>query len=150
MRLKMSGKWWPLYFGLNVLTNTNMSLTSSSHDDVIKWKHFPRHWPFVRRIHRSPVNSPHKGQWSGALLFSLICAWINAWVNNRDDRDDTIYWFEIGVTKFRLLISPLDTFWFVKRYPLYPLNHMLILYKCQSSQLYLLGRLSDMNVIYHK
>ena len=23
------------------------------HDDVIKWKHFPRHWPFVRVIHRS-------------------------------------------------------------------------------------------------
>ena len=31
------------------------------HDDVIKWKHFPRYWPFVRVIHRSPVNSPHKG-----------------------------------------------------------------------------------------
>ena len=24
-----------------------------SHDDVIKWKHFPRNWPFVRGIHRS-------------------------------------------------------------------------------------------------
>ena len=42
------------------------------HDDVIKWKHFPRYWPFVRGIHRSPVNSPHKGQWRGALMFSLI------------------------------------------------------------------------------
>ena len=52
------------------------------HDDVIKWKHFPRYWPFVRRIHRSPVNSPHKGQWCGALMFSLICARINGWVNN--------------------------------------------------------------------
>ena len=31
-------------------------------DDVIKWKYFPRYWPFVRGIHRSPVNSPHKGQ----------------------------------------------------------------------------------------
>ena len=30
------------------------------HDDVIKWKDFPRYWPFVRGIHRSPVNSPHK------------------------------------------------------------------------------------------
>ena len=39
------------------------------HDDVIKWKHFPRHWPFVRGIHRSPVNSPQKGQWRGALIF---------------------------------------------------------------------------------
>ena len=33
-----------------------------SHDDVIKWKHFPRYWAFVRGIHRSPVNSPHKDQ----------------------------------------------------------------------------------------
>ena len=46
------------------------------HNDVIKWKHFPRYWPFVRGIHRSPVNSPHKGQWRKALMFSLICAWI--------------------------------------------------------------------------
>ena len=44
------------------------------HDDVIEWKHFPRYWPFVRGIHRSPVNSPHKGQWRGALMFSLIGA----------------------------------------------------------------------------
>ena len=48
-----------------------------SHDDVIKWKYFPRNWPFVRGIHRSQVNSPHKGQWHGALMFSLICVWIN-------------------------------------------------------------------------
>ena len=47
------------------------------HDDVIKWKHFPRYLSFVRGIHRSPVNSPHKGQWRGALMFSLICARIN-------------------------------------------------------------------------
>ena len=57
------------------------------HDDVIKWKHFPRYWPFVRGIHRSPVNSPHKGQWRGALMFSLICARINGWVNNREAGD---------------------------------------------------------------
>ena len=25
------------------------------HDDDIKWKHFPRYWPFVRGIHRSTV-----------------------------------------------------------------------------------------------
>ena len=58
-----------------------------SHDDVIKWKHFPRNWPFVRGIHRSPVNSPHKGQWRGALMFSLICVGINDWVNNREAGD---------------------------------------------------------------
>ena len=59
----------------------------SKHDDVIKWKHFPRYWPFVRGIHRSPVNSPHKGQWHGALMFTLICARINGWVNNREADD---------------------------------------------------------------
>ena len=57
------------------------------HNDVIKWKHFLRHWPLVRGIHWSPVNSPHKGQWHGALMFSLICAWIDGWVNNREAGD---------------------------------------------------------------
>ena len=61
--------------------------TALNHDDVIKWKHFPRYWPFVRGIHRSPVKSPHKGQWRGALMFSLICAWINGWVNNVEAGD---------------------------------------------------------------
>ena len=59
----------------------------SGHDDVIEWKHIPRYWPFVRGIHRSSVNSLHKGQWRGALMFSLICAWLNGWVNNREAGD---------------------------------------------------------------
>ena len=58
------------------------------HDDVIKWKYFPRYWPFVRGIHRLPVNSPHKGQWRGALMFSLICACMNDWVHSWG------WWFE--------------------------------------------------------
>ena len=58
-----------------------------AHDDVIKWKHFPCYLPFVRGNHRSPVNSPHKGQWCGALMFSLICTWINSWANTRDAGD---------------------------------------------------------------
>ena len=57
------------------------------HEDVIKWKHFPRYWPFVRGIHRSPVNSAHKGQWRGALMFSLICVWINGWVKDHEAGD---------------------------------------------------------------
>ena len=54
-------------------------------DDVIKWKHFPRYWPFVRGIHRLPVNSSHKGQWRRALMFSFI--WTNGWVNKRNAGD---------------------------------------------------------------
>ena len=57
------------------------------HDDVIKWKHLPRYWPFVRGIHRSPVNSPHKGPWRGALMFTLIWIRINGWVNNHEAGD---------------------------------------------------------------
>ena len=64
-----------------------VSLLPVSHGDVIKWKHFPRYWPFVRGIHRSAVNSPHKGQWRGALMFSLISAWKNGRVNNREAGD---------------------------------------------------------------
>ena len=50
------------------------------HDEVIKWKHFPCYWPFVRGIH-------HKGQWCGALMFSLTYAWINGWVNHGEAGD---------------------------------------------------------------
>ena len=63
----------------------------TSHDDVIKWKHFPCNWPFVQGIHWSPVNSPHKGQWCGALMFSLICVWIKDWVNTHEAGDVRCY-----------------------------------------------------------
>ena len=33
------------------------------------------------------ANSPHKGQWREALMFSLICARINDWVNNGEAGD---------------------------------------------------------------
>ena len=79
----------------------------AGHDDVIKWKHFPRYWPFVRGIHRWPVNFPYEDQWRRALMFSLICAWTNGWVNNRDADDlrrhyalydvTVIYWRSIPV-----------------------------------------------------
>ena len=80
------------------------------HDDVIKWKHFPRYWPFVRRIHRSPVNSPHKGQWRGALMFTLICARIKGWVNNceaGDLRRYLVHYDVIVITALGNGLSPL-------------------------------------------
>ena len=62
-------------------------LVSVSHDVVIKWKHFPRNWPFVQGNNRSPVNSPHKSQRRRVLMFALIWAWINRWVNNCEAAD---------------------------------------------------------------
>ena len=63
------------------------NLVTCHYDDVIKWKPFPYYCPFVRGIHQSLVDSLHKGQWHGALMFSLISTWTNAWANNRDAGD---------------------------------------------------------------
>ena len=68
------------------------------HDDVIKWKHFARYWPFVWGIHRWPVNSPHKGQRRRALVFSLICAWINGWWNIHEAGDLRRHYTHYDVT----------------------------------------------------
>ena len=38
-------------------------------------------------IHRSPVNSPHRGQWRGALMFLWSAPWMKGWVNNRKAGD---------------------------------------------------------------
>ena len=73
----------PDFFSLDLFPWTSFL----SHDDVIKWKHLPCYWSFVRENHRSPVNSPHKGQWREALMFSFICAGTNGWANNRDAGD---------------------------------------------------------------
>ena len=100
------------------------------HDYVIKWKHFPRYWPFVRGIHRSPVNSPHKGQWRGALMFSLICVWINGWVNNGEAGDLRRYHAYCDATvmdstanivpsRFRKLQNPVSC-----ERPLYSIRHI--------------------------
>ena len=77
-------------YGINLLNLKKpliWFLLGFSHDDEIKWKNSPRYWPIVRRFHRWPVNSPRKGQWRGALIFTLICAWINGRVNNREAGD---------------------------------------------------------------
>ena len=76
-----------VFSNIHCLTLIYVFWVEISHGGVIKWKHFPRYWPFVWGIHRSPVNSPHKGQWRGALMFSLVCAWINGWINNHEAAD---------------------------------------------------------------
>ena len=60
-----------------------------NHDNVIKWKYFPRYWPFVRGIHRYPVNSPHKGQWRGTLMFSFDLR-----LNKRSSKQSWGWWLE--------------------------------------------------------
>ena len=71
------------FLGYRTPENGRNCLWTGSHVDFMKWKHFPRYWPFVWGIHRYP----HKGQWRGALKFSLICTRINGWVNNCEAGD---------------------------------------------------------------
>ena len=61
--------WWSRDSTTLITSWSWQGLERLSPDDVIKWKHFQRYWPFVRGIQRSPVKSPHKGQWRGALIF---------------------------------------------------------------------------------
>ena len=82
-----------------------------THDDAIKWKRFPRYWPFVRGIHRFPVNSPHKGQWRRALMISLICVWINGWVNNPEAGDLRRYCAHFDITVMINFTSALWRWW---------------------------------------
>ena len=92
-----------LFFGvfcdyIIILVKMNLSFSritwwelGHSYDHMAWWRHqmetFPRYWISVRGIHRWPVNSPHKCQWRWALMFSLICAWINIRVNNCEAGD---------------------------------------------------------------
>ena len=46
---------------LEFLRLLHMSHWNILHDNVMTWKYFPHYWPFVRGIHWSPVDSPHKG-----------------------------------------------------------------------------------------
>ena len=90
------------------------------HDDVIKWKHFPRYWPLVRGIHRSPMNSTHKGQSRGTLMFSMIYVWIKVWVNNREAGDLRRYRAHYDVT---VMLNYNLNFWRKQLLMLYIMNN---------------------------
>ena len=96
---KMHSYNWTTLYGILLI----LKICFSKDDDFIKWKHFLRYWPFVQANHRSPVNSPHKGQWLGTLMFFLICAWIKVWVNNRDAGDLRRHRVLYDVTLMKLL-----------------------------------------------
>ena len=78
---------------------------------------------FWRDIHRSPVNSPHKGQWRGALMYSLICAWTNCWVSNQDAGDLRRHRAQYDVTVMwcRIVIQ-----WYRQPWDLAPFNASLL------------------------
>ena len=87
------------------------------HDDLIKC-HFPCYWPFMLGILWSPVTSPHEGQWCEAFMFSLICAWINGWVNNREAGDLKCHHAHYDVTVMQMTICMdkyiIDVLWCIR------------------------------------
>ena len=63
------------------------------HNDFIKWKHFPHYWPLVRGIHRTLVNSLHKGpvMRSFAVFFDLH---LNKRLSKLKRKLSRCWWFE--------------------------------------------------------
>ena len=76
-----------LYFDINVLPCPRRNPPFSW---LAAWWHFPRYESFVRGIHRSPVNSLHKGQWRGALMFLFYYLHLN----KRLSKQSRHRWFE--------------------------------------------------------
>ena len=75
--------------------NVNLTTGTQSHDDFIKWKHFPHYWPFVRGIHQSPLDSPHKRpvKRSFDVLFDLC-------LNTQLSKLSRCWWFEMPSCSF--------------------------------------------------
>ena len=64
---------------------------NAKHYNVIKWKHFPCYWPFVRGIHRAPVNSP-RARWIPLTKASDAELWFFfLWSASEQTRG---WWFE--------------------------------------------------------
>ena len=55
------------------------------------------------------VNFPHKGLWRGYLVFSLICSWINGWVNNGEAGDLRLHRALYDITVMRMIFSKIRT-----------------------------------------
>ena len=76
--------------GVLILQESNFLIGwKYDHDDVIKWKHFPRYWPFVRGMHRSPVNSPAQRP-----LTRIFDVFFDLRPNKRLSKQSWGWWFE--------------------------------------------------------
>ena len=92
-----------IIYGMYFMSMRNLIVTGF-HDQM---ETFPRYWPFVRGIHRLSVNSPHKCQWRGALMFSLIYSWMNGLANTHEAGDLRHHRVHYDVTVMSLLLGQL-------------------------------------------
>ena len=77
-------------------------LFSRVHEDVIKWEHFPRYWPFLRGIHQSLVDSPQR------LVTRSFDIFLHLRLNKRLSKQSRRRWFE---TPSRLLWRHCNDSW---------------------------------------
>ena len=80
--------WGHGQYSASSYVKASCALILGHHDDVIKLIYFQHHWSFAREIHRSPVDSPRKGQWRVALVFFYLC------LNERFNKLSRRTWFE--------------------------------------------------------
>ena len=76
-----------------------------NHNDVIKWKHFPRYWPFVRGIQRWLVNSPHKA--NDAELWCFLGSGFEQMVDSTIETLVIIYLYSYYLPLLKLSLSSL-------------------------------------------
>ena len=68
-------------------------------------------------INRSPVDSPHKGQWRGSLMFSLVCAWTNGGTNNLETADLRRNHAHKDVTVMNVLLEARSSTHYAQQWP---------------------------------
>ena len=81
--MRRPGCVFPLH-DLSCKESGRQSARPNVHDDVIKWKHFSRYWPFVRGIHR----------WIPITKTSSAELWCFLWSNKRLSKQSWGWWFE--------------------------------------------------------
>ena len=93
-----------------LVEGSQISIITYLEDLITWWRHQMETFSALLAIcaGNSPVNSPHKGQWRGALMFTLICARINGWVNNREAGDLRRYRPHYDVIVMKISLHAVD------------------------------------------
>ena len=88
----------------------------SNHDHVIKWKHFPHYWPFVRGIHGHRWIPRTKAS-DAEFWFLFDLRWANSWASNRYAGGLKRYRAHYDVTVMYAQYSPKYAQWISRSLP---------------------------------
>ena len=115
------------HHGVAMLKNYTISPSQGQGDASITWlPHQMETFSALLAIYAR--NSPHKSQWRGAFMFSLICAWIEDWVNNLEAGDLGCHRVHYGVVVMKGNGTTLPTLCAEFCKPLVPLQRGPIYY----------------------